>query len=302
MSGKTEHEKREKTGEGCLLGFLLVLGGLVGPGTHALAGPTSPLYITGDWSAQRTDDVGLRSIYVVQGANVINMWTKFGLGESAIAVTDTVRTNGMDGGKEYTLSGVPTGVRFASWSWAPFSSGIFDGTTDGTYNYVARSYAVYRTDRDWANAVQLFGTVGWGGYMGITYDSSNNSFWLADSWDDMIVNRSMTGEVLSSFPAPDPTFLALDHADGTLWTAPYDGNLLQQYSRTGTLLSTQVFLDSAGKEIWFGDYPGGEFPLSADKPVSPNGAPIPDPSSLVLAGCGLAALAFRRRRGAKVQN
>jgi hypothetical protein len=227
-------------------------------------------------------------MYVVQGTSVINTWVKTDQQESPIAVIDTVRTSnqayqgyGPRQGAEYTLAGVLTGATYPGY-WEHY-----DGTTDGTYNYSVDYYGnVSRFSRDWTNPVSMFAT-SWGVYStGITYDPTNNSLWFSHYGGSTVENRSMTGALLSSFSTVlSPTFLAMDHADGTLWTASRYGNALYQYSRNGELLSSQIYLDSDNDEIFGGMFFGGEFAFT----------PVPAPSALVLGVCGLAYAAKRLR-------
>jgi hypothetical protein len=236
----------------------------------AVAGPNRRLYATAP---------GLDKIYVFGGNHIISSWAKLHPGESPIAVMDTVRTSnqgyqdpegGGPGGAEYTLSGTPTGATYPGY-WE-----FYDGTTDGTYNYsVNYNGNVYRFDRNWQNPEWIFGS-SWGVYTtGITYDPLNNSLWISHYGGNEIENRSLTGAFLSSFntsppPSPwgyfSPTFLAMDYADGTLWTASRFGNLLYQYDRNGNLLSTQKFTDPAtGKPFFGGSLFGGEFKFPSDQ-------------------------------------
>jgi hypothetical protein len=224
---------------------------------------------------------------VVQGPAVLNSWTQDSLAESAIALPGSIRTLGVGSpvvlpGSEYTFAGVFTGVKYPN-----VIGEVLDGTTDGIHNYTADWVGtVYRTDTDWSNPVVLFNILDYQ-YFGITYDPSNNSLWFAHYAGDEIQNRSMSGEILSSFHAVViwPTFLAMDYADGTLWMASRAGNELYQYSRSGDFLGSQAY---PGLEAW--RVFGGEFRLPHEE------GGVPEPAAGLLLACGLAALCLLRRR------
>jgi hypothetical protein len=222
------------------------------------------------------------TIFVVQNGRVIRSWRVHGFDEGAIAVSGTVRTlgdwSGTLPGSEYTLSGQFTGTTY-SYPLLDPRTNLYDGTTDGVHNYsVEYSNAiVYQFDRNWGSPVplfQLFQTIGnqqyvaMFRYMGIAYDSLSGSVWLARDKGDLsggiIENRSLTGDLLSTFDVPytGVSGLALDSADRTLWFGaswgPYSHpGTLFQYSRAGLYLSSLSLPELAGATITGGEFQVG---------------------------------------------
>ena len=207
---------------------------------------TSELFIT----TTRAD------IFVVQGGEVIRQWKKVvSRFESPIAVIDTVRTTSSflagGPGAEYTLDGNDTGKRF------PHPEGIgefWDGTTDGEFNYgvvLEGNKVVFRTDLNWANPEGLFSVNR--RFVGITFDTTDNTLWLGGWRDDpLIEHRALDGELLGSFVPKGVrnSALALDPADDTLWVA--EGSrvrILRQYSKDGELLQDLVIDGLDGQTI-----------------------------------------------------
>jgi len=266
---------------------------LAGSAANLLAGPISEYYLT----------VGQQNLFhVVQGSSVNRTWLGATDWQSSLAVVNTVRTMGAFpgySGQEFTLSGSPTGTTYPF----PLTGGEFyDGTTDGVYNYAwdRANGIAYRFDRGWANPVVLFvlGTTD-GARLGITHDPTNDSLWIS-GWDgtvgNKIENRAMNGALLSSFyVAHDKNVaLALDPVGGTLWLN--DRNKLdsglapvfEQYSKTGTLLSTQSYPTLLGENILGGEFVAG---MTGFPPE------VPEPSALALWSCGgLILFAIVRRR------
>lgn len=261
------------------------------------SGPLSELFLT-------VDPTAASRLVGIQGAGVVfNVAQAAGAGQSPIAVNTTVRTLGYGAGSsftgaEYTLAGLPTGNTY------PFpatlgSEEVDDGTTDGTFNYAwgVTSGIAYRLSLTWTNPVALFtlGTAA-GHRLGITYDASNNSLWVAGldgTVGTLISDYSLSGSLLSSFNIGHnfSGALALDPADGTLWLDDLIAPTLklEQYARSapGSFGATQPALQGqtyAG--ISAGAF-GGEFRNTA----------TPEPTSAALLALGLPTLlAFRRRR------
>ncbi|MFO1330430.1 MAG: PEP-CTERM sorting domain-containing protein [Rubrivivax sp.] len=263
------------------MGYLKHLGAALALAAAATAhaGPLSKMYLS------YTGIASYAGIGMVQGNSVSSFASAYTVGglEIPIAVDGDVRTTGFLGagslGGQYSLSGTPTGVSYANPGFE-----AYDGTTDGSYNYVVdyQNGNVIRTDRDFQNPVTLF-NVG-GGHLGITYDPSTNSLWIS-GWNDTsdVTNYSMSGAVLSSFSTGFNFIgaLALDHADNSLWLVDNSGatNELKQYSKSGSLLGS-------GPDV--GYTLGGEFDLAGARSV-------PEPSTWLMLSGSLLLLARRRR-------
>ena len=270
-------------------------------GNGRAAAPTSELFLTVDPTTTSASVVG------IQGTNVLfNVpQSPTAQGQSPIAVNSTVRTLGFGGGNsyvgaEYTLAGVPTGSTYA-FPAALGSEEVDDGTTNGSFNYAwdVTSGVAYRLNLDWTNPVPLF-TLGnaSGSRLGITYDASNNSLWIAGftgTVGTLISDYSLSGTLLSSFNIGHgfSGALALDPADGTLWLSNLisGGTLtLEQYARSasGSFGATQTILSSQTHAGISDGAFGGEFQYT--------GTVVPEPSTALLVAIGVLGFAFRRIR------
>ncbi|NUM33484.1 MAG: PEP-CTERM sorting domain-containing protein [Candidatus Brocadiae bacterium] len=246
-----------------------------------MAGPLSALYVTQWYNG---------NIAVIQGNQIINQWARSGNGEISIAVSDTVKTFGhspsspYNVGAQYTLNGTYTGTQYVKTS--AVHNYTWDGTTDGQYNYTIDHYAagsyaaggVYRYDSNWSNPVHLFSTGQ--NDLSITYDPTNDSFWVS-SWGAYTVrNYSRSGSLLSSFSTPYShiSALALDHADNTLWFTQ-GSNTFYQYSKSGTALSSVTISGITGNVY------GAEFAYS-----------VPEPAGLFFLGLAIAVFSFLRKK------
>jgi hypothetical protein len=159
---------------------------------------------------------------------------------------------------------------------------FYDGTQDGRSNYSIDYGAggVYRFDQNWANPAFLF-SVNASGWLGITYDPTNNSLWVSDFGGNTVADYSMSGTALSSFTTPFGaiTSLAMD-TNHTLWMGS-QGTLgtFYNYSTAGALLGTVTYSQLLNQNTL-----GGEITST------------PEPGTLLLIGTGVVALASRLRR------
>ncbi len=187
----------------------------------------------------------------------------------------TVRSFGGQTGGQYDLNGNFMGATYTNitgeWHW--------DSTSDNTSNYLVGQHTgnVYATDTSYQNPVVLF-TIGSGDALGITYDPTNNSLWIADWTGGRVTNYGMDGTELSSFNSglDSQAALALDPADGTLWMIEWGLQTAYQWDKAGNSLGSFFDAGMTGNPL------GGEFM-------------IPAPGSLALLGLG-GLLAARRRR------
>lgn len=93
--------------------------------------------------------------------------------------------------------------------------------------------------------------MGTAGYLGITYDSSDNTLWISQFLSNSVEHCSLSGLLLGSFAAADSTLtsLALDPADGTLWMGAQNTlGTFYQYSRSRTLLGYRDLWSTCGPE------------------------------------------------------
>jgi len=247
------------------------------------AGPARPLYLsTGS------------QIQVLQFNSIIDSWTT-GEQEFSIAVDMTVRTWSQGNqflsllGKEYLLDGTPTGATYANDVGCCFR----DGTTDGQFNYAIRQVAaaansIYRFNLDWTNPQvmpvnPIYGPGLLSGVTGITYDSSDDTFWLAGGNDFLFVEHiTRAGNLISSFGGGTGSMasLAYDAADDTLWlySARPGLSTLSHYAASDDMTHANFPITS---EPGIGFVTGIEFQLQ-------HLAPVPEPATVVLLAAGLA--------------
>lgn len=250
----------------------------------AVAGPIGTYYLT---------DLGNGKLDAIQGSTFNANTLVYPGGESPIAVIPgmgLVRTTGTANGyagAEY--SGVPGLTLTPTGTTHNFNLGniglggdfLYDGTSDGSYNYSvgASTGYVFRFDLDWANPTVLFGTSMPYTFAGITYDKSNNSLWLANGATGGFYDFSLSGTLLSSFATPAGLVALAMDVDHTLWAADSNNiGTIAHYATDGTYLGSDTY---AG----LGDAFGGEIAL-------------PEPTTLALFGIGLLGLTFGRRRKA----
>lgn len=274
-----------------LLGAALLA---MAPAWAGAQGPASTYYLTNGDAAQNWRVQGLSAVSSAQ-ANPNGGGS--GNGEYAIAVSSDIRTlgNGNSGadsvprlGSLYNLNFVYQGVDYPYPTLGTRS--FYDGTTDGTFIYSLdyNSGEVVRMNNDWTGVTALFNT-GFGSTasIGITYDGTDGTLWTASFNTNEIRHFTMGGALLGSFNASfftgSLTALAWDPRTDTLWMGSQNNQgTFAEYSKTGTLLQSQVYASMAAENTL-----GGEFQISA----------VPEPTSWALATAGLgAAIATRQRR------
>ncbi len=273
---------------------LLGLAGLFA--APAFAGPVSTLYLASYTTAR---------LYAIQGDTVsAGAPTYCNHCEVPIAVDGDIRTLGVSGtsGGQYALDRTQTGVTYAA-AFAPDAGvRLVDGSTDGQRNYAVTTHAgdsqglssVYGFGRDWSNTEKLFDIDFRIDAGGITYDPGNHSLWISGTYSNdgaiygLIRDYALDGTLLSQFNAGEfgGAGLAMDYADGTLWTTRGPTQFFDRYSRDGTLLQTVSYDALSGQ----GGYHGIEFNLAGDART------LPEPGSWALAGLALLIGAGVRRR------
>jgi hypothetical protein len=232
-------------------------------GAANAVGPQSPLFLTAGANSNN---------WGVQGPIAFSGSQQYG-SEYPIAVfNNKIRTLGTftgSFGAEYNTNLTFDGTSFTN----QFGGGVnvYDGTTDAvSKNYTVdyNSGDVYATDLNWSNPQFLFTTAP--GFLGITYDPTDNSLWLSNFNCNVLEHRTLFGTLMSSFTTPFTaiTCLALDPADNTLWMGSQSTQgTFYQYSKAGVQLST-VFYGSLTTQNTL----GGEFQNSAAQSTSGGGS------------------------------
>lgn len=249
---------------------------------------STPYYIT---------DGSGPTMWIVQNGTIQATLPTF-LQGGALAITDSVWIEDFfEGGAiEYTLAGAPTGNTSTG---SGVYSRLFDGTTDGQYNYaIASGYAnpnpVLRFDRNWQNPTILFylpnDVVG----VGITYDPTTGHLFISDESSGTIAEYDLAGNLINTIDTGlgniDIAALAYERASDSLWFTTLEFLLpsnIYNYSKTGTQLAE---IDDPG----FSFTPlGGEFverTANAVPTTSPHGVVV---LTLLLAVAGFVVLRSR---------
>ena len=309
----------------------------------SLIGPVWADTFTGPVGKYYLDNLSNSTIYVVQGTSVVEsfpMAYSSAYGEGVLAVSETIRTRAryLAGGDlaagEYTLLGNPTGHSYST-PLIPYSAfSVYDGTSDGTYNYFVDhnggmgdqpgNGGVYRTDYYWQDPELLFYPrflcpeyqFGCQGVSGISYDPTNNSLWISSKPDTWIADYSLSGVLLAAFDTRiwdyriyPPGFagynaaLALDPADHTLWLTSGGTNLLRQYSLDratfGDLLQmgTPSGLPGASSCEYCGPFVNAPYYESGEFRDA-----APEPATFVLLLPVIAVIGFRIRSHARLSS
>lgn len=204
-------------------------------------------------------------VRVLQGGTIRESWVgrRYDL---APAVRDTIRAvpnRGPDPGHEYRFDGTLTG---SSYVRPPLEGNTFDAGASMSHNYIADNLLgmVYECDPDWSNPRQLFVTGE--SYVGITYDSSDDTLWLSShgSSANRIVNMTLDGRLIREFSPGDYWrwgCLAYEPSSDTLWTINNFSSEIKQFDKDGLLLRSIT-------NVSLGDVWGGEFPVAGTGPYS----------------------------------
>ena len=156
--------------------------------------PTSDYFLTAGDQVRLTKITGNTFTQFSLQAN-----TEYPMAVNGEIVTTGHRSNKPPGGT-YTLGGVflaPAGT-------LGVGGNFWDGTTDGSFNYAFNwtSGGVYQFNTDWSGGSLLFALGGSEQYLGITYDPTDDTFWVS-GWDNsnVIGHYSRTGSFIGSFNA-----------------------------------------------------------------------------------------------------
>ena len=228
--------------------------------------------------------------YIVQNGVLIKQFTSIASGYP-IAVTNTIWLGKTDdsGATEYTLGGVATGNTSSGGN--KFSQ-LLDGTSDGKGNnygvQLDNPNAVTIANSNWSNQRTLFLSNTGKHFESIAYDTKNNHLFIGVSGGQLL-EFDLAGNLLSTkTPESDLASLAYEQATDTLWAAPNNGNRINQYSTSGSLLQSITVSGVAS----FGNNFGGEFAVGP-------AASVPEPGSIAFL-VGIAStgglFAFKRRR------
>lgn len=234
--------------------------------------------------------------FVVQGGAVVLSFPQQhpgNLGEYAIAVTSTVRTlgNGNDGTNFGSQYTLGGTYTGVDYPYPVVDASFYDGASDGTFNYSV-SFSDGGVYR--FNADWTNPTLLFNvdaGYLGITYDSVTDTLWLSKYFDNQVENWSLSGSLLSSFAATQSAL-------SSLALDPADNTLWMGSQRTeGTFYQYSKAGTLLDTEVYAGlagqNTLGGEFAVSL-------AAVVPEPASLTLLGLATASLAggygVRRRK------
>ncbi len=143
------------------------------------------------------------NILIVQGTNSTTR-PATGSGQYPITVlADGIRTTGRSTGAAGSSYALDGTATGTVFTLPSPIANAFDATTDGISNFLVdfTNQIVFRTNLDYTNPVALFSNLGGGSFLGITYDPTNNSLWLSQFGGTLVNDFSLTGSVLSSFTA-----------------------------------------------------------------------------------------------------
>lgn len=196
--------------------------------------------------------------WIIQNGAISATWAHQ-TNDLAPAVRDTIRAIRWDhagNGNEYRFDGSLTGTTYPD----PGGAGqILDGAASADNNYYAEwagGGAVYQCGPDWANPTRLFSTGA--NYTGITYDSSDDTLWLAVDQSGTIENRTLGGNLIRSFSAGGGRWgcLAYEASSDTLWMVNNGTSEIRQYDKNGNQLGS--FNVGSFGNVWGGEFPAGQ--------------------------------------------
>jgi len=163
-----------------------------------------------------------------------------------------------DGSWEYDLDLNPTGN---SWPGSNTWSQMLDGTTDGTnaYSVSWSSDAIIECDSNFTNCAVLFNT----GFpsIGITYDPTNDSFWIVNDNAQTVHNFDRSGNELASFTASlggRNCCLGYDSATDSLWMSTNGGSTMTNIAKDGTIIDQVTISGLTPSNTWGSEVIAGQ--------------------------------------------
>lgn len=179
-------------------------------------------------------------------------------GAIAIYTNRIVMANYPDTGSwEYDFDLNPTGN---SWPGADTWSQMLDGTTDGNAAYAVSwsSNGVIECDANFTNCSVLFNP----GFsvIGVTYDPTNDSFWVVNSDSNTVHNFDRGGNELSNFVADledRNCCLAYDQGTDTLWMSTNASPTMVNVAKDGTIIEQVTIAGLTPDNTWGAEIIGG---------------------------------------------
>jgi len=190
-------------------------------------------------------------------------------GAIAVYSNRIVMANYPDTGSwEYDFDLNPTGN---SWPGANTWSQMLDGTTDGTSAYAAswNTTGIIECDANFTNCSVLFDP----GFavVGITYDPTNDSFWVVNDNANTVHNFDRGGNELTSFTASlggRNCCLAYDTATDTLWMSTNASATMVNIAKDGTVIDQVTIAGLSPSNTW-GAEVRGTFSVQPPAPALP---------------------------------
>jgi hypothetical protein len=188
-------------------------------------------------------------------------------------------------GAEYDQYGTFSGV---SYAYPAGGMALYDGASDGTHFYSAdfQTGNIYRFAQDWTNPTLLFDS-GISDALGITFDPTDNTLWIAGYNSSSLSHFALDGTLLGSFATTGTVnigFVAFNPDNNSLYVGGLNQGTIDRYSRAGALLDSQFYAGLTQNVL------GGEF----------GAAPVPEASTWGAVGVlgTLAGATWLRRRRA----